>query len=108
MSQSEDEILLFSNEKTIYRVAIASKIASWISLFIYLVSFINILVSIFSDVKDGLFQMPEQFMDILSMFANILNPLALGLFFFLTLQGIANGLYLLLDIVYEFTPEDEE
>ncbi|MBN1304996.1 MAG: hypothetical protein JXA13_11230 [Anaerolineales bacterium] len=103
MSQSENEILLFSNEKAIYRIALTAKVVSWVILAIYTVFFVNTIISIIQ----GPFSMPKQFMDILRMFAEILQTPAFGLFFFLTLQGIANGLYLGLDLIYEFSEEEE-
>src|SRR6266545_5159057 len=103
MNTKKNESLLFANEDAIFRIISISKIVSWIILAIYLIVFVNSISSLFGQQAT----LPNQFSQWLSLIANLFYPVALGLFYFLALQGIAQGLNLGLDIFYELSPEEE-
>jgi hypothetical protein len=51
---------------------------------------------------------PTKIMDWLTFIANLLYAPALGLVYFLVLQGVAQGLSLGLDTFYTLNPEEED
>ena len=104
MNINKDESLLFSNENTIFRIVSIAKIVSWIILIFYLISFAGDV----SAAIQGQVQWPTQLSQWPITIANLFFAPAVGLFYFLVLQGVAQGLNLGLDIYYEFQPEDKE
>ncbi len=76
------------------RIAAAAGIISWLILAIYVYSLVMNLVSIFS--TPGAF--PTLFSDQVSMLANLLYGPLMGGFYFLVLQGLAQLIYLGLDL----------
>lgn len=104
MNINKDESLLFSNENTIFRIVSIAKIVSWIILIFYLISFAGDV----SAAIQGQVQWPTQLSQWPITIANLFFAPAVGLFYFLVLQGVAQGLNLGLDIYYELQPEDKE
>lgn len=104
MNTSKDQSLLFANEDAIFRIVSIARIVSWIILTVYIVVFVG---SINSMIQQGA-NFPTQFMDWLNFIANLLYAPALGLFYFLVLQGLAQGLSLGLDAFYTLNPEEED
>ena len=104
MNTHKDESLLFSNENTIFRIVSIAKIVSWIILIFYLISFAGDV----SAAIQGQVQWPTQLSQWPITIANLFFAPAVGLFYFLVLQGVAQGLNLGLDIYYELQPEDKE
>ena len=104
MNTNKDESLLFSNENTIFRIVSIAKIVSWIILVFYLISFAGDV----SAAIQGQMQWPTQLSQWPITIANLFFAPAVGLFYFLVLQGVAQGLNLGLDIYYELQPEDKE
>ena len=104
MNTNKDESLLFSNENTIFRIVSIAKIVSWIILIFYLISFAGDV----SAAIQGQMQWPTQLSQWPITIANLFFAPAVGLFYFLVLQGVAQGLNLGLDIYYELQPEDKE
>ena len=104
MNTNKDESLLFSNENTIFRIVSIAKIVSWIILIFYLISFAGDV----SAAIQGQVQWPTQLSQWPITIANLFFAPAVGLFYFLVLQGVAQGLNLGLDIYYELQPEDKE
>jgi hypothetical protein len=104
MNINKDESLLFSNENTIFRIVSIAKIVSWIILIFYLISFAGDV----SAAIQGQMQWPTQLSQWPITIANLFFAPAVGLFYFLVLQGVAQGLNLGLDIYYELQPEDKE
>lgn len=104
MNAEKNESLLFANEDAIFRIISIAKIVSWIILVIYLIVFVNSINSLFGQQA----ALPTQFMQWLPLIANLLYAPAVGLFYFLVLQGVAQGLNLGLDIFYGLNPDDEE
>ncbi len=95
--------LLFANEDGIFRIVSIAKIVSWVILVFYLISFANDV----SGIVQGKMQWPTQLSQWPITIANLLFAPAVGLFYFLALQGVAQGLNLGLDIFYELNPEEE-
>lgn len=104
MNRNKDEALLFANENNIFRIVSIAKIVSWIILIFYLISFVGDI----SGIIQGQMAWPTQLSQWPITIANLFFAPAVGLFYFLVLQGVAQGLNLGLDIYYELQPEDAE
>ena len=104
MNTDKDESLLFANENNIFRIVSIAKIVSWIILVFYLISFAGDV----SAAIQGQVQWPTQLSQWPITIANLFFAPAVGLFYFLVLQGVAQGLNLGLDIYYELQPEEKE
>jgi hypothetical protein len=104
MNTNKDESLLFANENNIFRIVSIAKIVSWIILLFYLISFAGDV----SAAIQGQVQWPSDLSQWPITIANLLFAPAVGLFYFLVLQGVAQGLNLGLDIYYELQPEEKE
>lgn len=104
MNTNKDESLLFASESTIFRIATISKILSWIILVVYVLVWVGNIQPLFQPQM----QWPTQATQWLTLIANVLYYPAVGLLYFLVLQGVAQGLNLGLDIFYELHPEAEE
>jgi hypothetical protein len=104
MNTNKDESLLFASENNIFRIVSIAKIVSWIILIFYLISFAGDM----SSAIQGQMQWPTQLSQWPITIANLFFAPVVGLFYFLVLQGLAQGLNLGLDIFYELQPEDVE
>jgi hypothetical protein len=104
MNTDKDESLLFANENNIFRIVSIAKIVSWIILVFYLISFAGDV----SAAIQGQVQWPTQLSQWPITIANLFFAPAVGLFYFLALQGVAQGLNLGLDIYYGLQPEEKE
>lgn len=104
MNATKDDTLLFANETNIFRIVSTAKIISWIILIFYLIRFASDLGGIFQ----GQMTWPTQFSEWPILIANLFFAPAIGLLYFLILQGVAQGLNLGLDIYYELQPEDTQ
>lgn len=103
MNTEKNESLLFANEDAIFRIISIAKILSWVILVFYLISFAGDI----SNIIQGQMQWPTQLSQWPITLANLFFAPAIGLFYFLILQGVAQGLNLGLDIFYELKPEEE-
>ena len=104
MNTTKDNPMLFASESTIFRIVSIAKIVSWVILAFYLISFVNEL----SSMMGGQVNWPTQPMQWLLLLANLFFAPVIGLFYFLVLQGVAQGLNLALDIYYGSQAEEEE
>ena len=104
MDTKNDNSALFANETNIFRIASVAKILSWIILLFYLISFAGDV----SGLIQGQTRWPSQLSQIPLAIANLFFAPAVGLFYFLVLQGLAQGLNLGLDIYYELQPAEAE
>jgi len=95
MQKEEEKDLIFHGENAILQIARWSKIVSWAMVLIYLLRFISDLISVFGS---GQFAWPPAVMDQIMFIASLFSTLFFGAFYFLVLQGVAQGLYLGLDI----------
>ncbi len=96
MKRKENESVTFHNENLLLQVALWAKVVGWVIFAIYLLSTVNEVMQI---IASGGFQLPPATMDKLMFFANFLYPVAMGAFYFLVTQGLAQGLYIGLDMV---------
>jgi hypothetical protein len=107
MNTNKDEALLFASETSIFRIVTVAKITSWILLVVYVYSFIeNVRQNVMPMFQQQAF--PTDVAQWLGFFANMVYPVGLGLFYFLVMQGVAQGLNLGLDIFYGLNPEVDE
>jgi len=104
MNTNQDSSLLFANENNIFRIVSIAKVISWVILAFYLISFAGDVGAIIQ----GQMAWPAQLSQWPITIANMLFAPAVGLFYFLVLQGVAQGLNLGLDIYYELQPETDE
>ena len=104
MDTNKDSSLLFANEDGIFRIVSIAKIVSWIVLVFYLISFAGNI----AELIQGRTTWPTQLSQWPLAIANLFFAPAIGLFYFLVLQGVAQGLNLGLDIYYELHPEDDK
>jgi hypothetical protein len=101
MNTKKDDSLLFASETAIFRIVTIAKIVSWIILVVYLVLFIDSI----KPMVQGQMQWPAAPADWITLLANVFYAPAIGLFYFLVMQGVAQGLNLGLDIFYELHPD---
>lgn len=104
MAPKENEPLTFHNEGTLMLIARAAKIVGWVIAVIYLLSFINEMTTTLPNLS----QMPTDLMTRLLIFANMLFPIVMGAFYWLVLHGLAQGLYVALDLFISTEEEVEE
>jgi len=104
MNINKNDAPMFASENTIFRIVSIAKIVSWVILVFYLISFANDLTPIFK----GQMQWPTQLSQWPITIASLFFAPAIGLFYFLVLQAVAQGLNLGLDIYYDFQPEEDE
>jgi len=104
MKMNKDQSLLFANETNIFRIVSIAKIVSWVILIFYLISFAGDVGSIIQ----GQMNWPSQLSQWPITIANLFFAPVVGLFYFLVLQGVSQGLNLGLDIYYQLYPEAEE
>ena len=104
MNTKKDDSLLFASETAIFRIVSIAKIVSWIILVVYLVLFIDSIKPMFQ----GQMQWPAAPADWITLLANVFYAPAIGLFYFLVMQGVAQGLNLGLDIFYELHPDQAD
>ena len=104
MNTDKDTSLLFANENSIFRIVSIAKIIAWTILVFYLISFAGNL----GELLQGRTSWPTQLSQWPLAIANLFFAPAVGLFYFLVLQGVAQGLNLGLDIYYELHPEEGE
>lgn len=103
MNTKKNESLLFANEDAIFRIISIAKIISWVVLAVYLVIFVDNIIPLLQ----GQATLPTQFSQWPPFLANLLYVPAIGLFYFLVLQALAQALNLGLDIFYGLNPEEE-
>lgn len=87
--------LIFHNENAVLQIARWAKIVSWAMVVIYLLRFISDMISV---VGGGQYSFPTALMDQILYVVSLLSTLFFGAFYFFVLQGIAQGLYLGLDV----------
>ena len=104
MNTNKDNSFLFADEDSIFRIVSIAKTISWILLVFYLISFAGDV----SNIIQGQMNWPTQASQWPIAIANLFFAPAVGLFYFLALQGVAQALNLGLDIYYQLQPEDIE
>jgi len=104
MNTNKNESLLLANENAILRIVPIAKVISWTILVFYLVSFAGDISSVIQGQMTWPTELSQWPITIVSLF---FAPV-IGLFYFLVLQGVAQGLQLGLDIFYELTPDEDD
>jgi hypothetical protein len=102
MSPKENESFTFHNEAVLLNIARWAKVVGWTIPVIYLLSFINSLTETINNIA----QLPPDLMSKLLVIANVLFPLLMAGFYFLLMHGLAQVLYVALDL-FITTEEDE-
>ena len=85
----DNETMTLHKEGTLLMIALWAKIFAWVFLVIYLISLLSQILQI-----SGGAQLPAVGMDMLMFVANMIYTPATGVFYFLILQGLAQGLYI--------------
>ncbi len=93
------------SENAIFRIAAAANIVAWLVLVISLMNFGNDLYSI---VGNWPLPLPAAWNERVMIFVGVLSRPIFGVFYFLLLQGMAQLLYLGLDIHLDRLEEEEE
>ena len=104
MQNKDEKDLIFHSENVVLQIARWSKIVSWAMVVIYLLRFISDLISV---VGSGQYAFPTAIMDQILYVVSLVSTLFFGAFYFLVLQGVAQGLYLALDAYLAFELEEE-
>jgi hypothetical protein len=105
MAKKEPEVFTFHNENVLLGVARWAKVVGWAIAAVYFLSFVNDLTQTFA--SGGLQQqLSSGFMGILLFLANLIYPITIGAFYWLVMHGLAQGLYVALDL-FITTEEDE-
>jgi len=104
MARNENESLTFHNENGLLQIALWLKVTGWVIAAIYLLSWIS---DISQTMASGGFQLPADLMGKLMFVANFIYPIGIGAFYWLVTHGLAQGLYLGLDL-FATTEDDEE
>ena len=103
---SKNESTTFHNEDAIFRIAMWSNIVSWIALVLSLFTFGNTMYSIISNWEMVSQSLPPAFFEKIAAFAGVFaEPILGGVFAFLVLRGLSQGLYLLMDF---YMDEDDD
>ncbi len=115
---SENETTTFHNEDAVFRIAMWANIISWVALVLAILQFINGIVDLYPQWEQFAMSVPEWYKQVLIL-SNYLvaGPVTGGVFAFLALRGLSQGLYLLMDMYmddeefdefYEDDDDDEE
>ena len=106
---SEKETTTFHNEDVVFRIAMWSNIVSWIALALSLLTFSSTMYSIISNWAMVSQSLPPGFLEKIAAFAGVFSePVLGGVFVFLVLRGLSQGLYLLMDFYMDEEDDDEE
>lgn len=109
-----DNETTFHNEDAVFRIAMWANIISWVALAVALLQFVNGIVDLYPQWDQFLLSVPEGYKRGLILVNYLVaGPVTGGLFAFLTLRGVSQGLYLLMDMFMDdedfedFDDEDE-
>ena len=106
---SEKETTTFHNEDVVFRIAMWSNIVSWIALALSLLTFSSTMYSIISNWAMVSQSLPPGFLEKIAAFAGVFSePVLGGVFVFLVLRGLSQGLYLLMDFYMDEEDDDDE
>ena len=106
---SEKESTTFHNENAVFRIAMWSNIVSWIALALSFVTFGNTMYSIISNWEMVSQSLPPGIVEKIAAFAGVFSePLLGGVFVFLVLRGLSQGLYILMDFYMDEEVDDDD
>ncbi len=104
---SKTDSTTFHNEDTVFRIAMWANIVSWVALVLSLIMFANTMYSITSNWDMVSQSLPPGAFEKVAAFSGVFaEPILGGVFAFLVLQGLSQGLYLAMDFYLD--EEDEE
>jgi hypothetical protein len=110
-----DNETTFHNEDAVFRIAMWANIISWVALAVALLQVVNGIVDLYPQWDQFLMSVPEFYKRALILINYIVaGPVTGGLFAFLTLRGVSQGLYLLMDFYMDeddfedFDDEEDE
>ena len=104
-----DKDTTFHNEDAVFRIAMWSNIVSWIALVLSLLIFGNTMYSITSQWAMVSQSLPPEIFGKIAAFSGVFaEPILGGVFAFIVLQAVSQGLYLLMDMYMEDEEEFEE
>ena len=103
---SEKETATFHNEDAVFRIAMWANIVAWLALVLSLLMFASTMYSIISQWAMVSQSLPPGFFEKIAAFAGVFSePVLGGVFAFLVLRGLSQGLYLAMDFYMD--EEDE-
>ena len=112
---SDKEMTTFHNEDAVFRIAMWANIISWVSLAVAVLQVVNGVVDLYPQWEQFLMSVPEWYKRALILLNYLVaGPVTTGLFAFIALRGVSQGLYLLMDMYMddedfeEFEDDDEE
>jgi hypothetical protein len=98
-TESEENEPVFYKPKTLNWVAAIAGILSWIILAGFILMIIGNYINLMEGVQvSSVFELFKQAAARTWMYTNLVMPLLTGLFMFITLQGVSNGLSVLLEM----------
>ncbi len=107
----DKESTTFHNEDAIFRIAMWSNIVAWLALGVSLLMFANTMYSITSNWAMVSQSLPPEIFGKIAAFGGVFSePILGGVFVFLVLRGLSQGLYLAMDFYmdeYDFDEDDE-
>jgi len=106
---NEEESMTFHNESAISHISLWANIIGFTILIFSLIGFANTAYSIISNWDQVVLSLPTSLFERIAVFAGqvFLEPLK-GVFYFLVLRGVSQGLNLGLDIYYYVNAEEDE
>lgn len=94
-----DNETTFHNEDAVFRIAMWANIISWVALVVAVLQFANGIVDLYPQWDQFLMSVPEFYKRALILTNYLVaGPVTGGLFAFLALRGVSQGLYLLMDM----------
>ena len=105
MSKASQENQTFSSQNTLLRIAMGANVMAWVILAFSLLDLISNVKQI---IQNWPLSLPANFFDQAAVWGNFLSKYSVDLFYFFALLGIAQLIYLGLDIFFTQTEEPEE
>lgn len=109
---SENETTTFHNEDAVFRIAMWANIISWVALVLALLQVVGNVLDLYPQWEQFLLSVPEWYKRGLVLTNYLITqPVTGGVFVFLALRGVSQGLYLLMDMYMEdedFEDDDDE
>lgn len=105
-SEIDDEIEFLHNRSWLVKIAVWSRKLSWIILAIWaLLSIFVVVIGVIDEFSSGWFSWYLLAWSIANALINAFSYLLTSLFFFIVLQSVSHGIYILLEIYKNTQPE---
>ena len=105
MSKASPENQTFSSQNTLLRIAMGANVMAWVILAF---SVLDLISNVKQIIQNWPLSLPANFFDQAAVWGNFLSKYSVDLFYFFALLGIAQLIYLGLDIFFTQTEEPEE